>query len=144
MSSSIASADHVETLMHMKARVTDLVEYGPTASGLRFDVGFEGQLSGGLIKGKMQGIDYFLLRPDMVGHIDVRGTIYTDDGAKIAVSITGFMLGPEIKDSHVRFETADERYAWLGTAIVVGKGQSMPVEGGGLPKEFEVVYYVVR
>ncbi len=35
-----------------EARVTNLVEYGPTASGLRFDVGFEGQLSGGLIKEK--------------------------------------------------------------------------------------------
>ncbi len=144
MSVSKVFFDNVETLMFMKARVTSLVEYGLTAFGLRFDVGFEGHLSGEIINGKMEGVDYFLMRSDGVGHIDVRGTIHTDDGAKIAVSITGFMVGPEIKDSHVRFETADERYQWLCNAIVFGKGQNMPVEGGGLPEEFEVTYYVIR
>ncbi|HOP27928.1 MAG TPA: DUF3237 family protein [Spirochaetota bacterium] len=138
------SVDQVEKLMHMKAKVTSLVDYGMTASGIRFDVGFEGELSGETITGKMQGIDYFLMGPDGVGQIDVRGVIYTDDGAKIAVSIDGFMAGPEIKDSHVRFETGDEKYRWLCNAIVVGKGQNFPVEDGGLPKEFEVVYYVIR
>lgn len=144
MLSSLLSADQVEKLMYMKAKVTSLVDYGPTAFGIRFDVGFEGQLSGETINGKMQGVDYFLMRPDGVGHIDVRAAIYTDDGAKIAVSITGYMVGPEIKDSYVLFETSDERYKWLCNATVIGKGQNMPVEGGGLPKEFEVVYYIVR
>ncbi|PKL36000.1 MAG: hypothetical protein CVV44_17410 [Spirochaetae bacterium HGW-Spirochaetae-1] len=144
MFNTVLSIDHVEKLMDMKAKVTSLVDYGPTASGVRFDVGFEGRLSGETINGKMQGVDYFLMRPDGVGHINVRAAIHTDDGAKIAVSIAGFMAGPEIKDSHVRFETSDERYQWLCNAVVVGKGQNIPVEGGGLPQEFEVVYYVVR
>ncbi len=144
MSSSLLSVENVEKLMYMKARVTSLVDYGSTAFGLRFDVGFEGQLSGETINGKMQGVDYFLMRPDGVGHIDVRAAIHTDDGAKIAVTITGFMTGAEIKDSHVCFETSDERYQWLCNAVVFGKGQNMPVEGGGLPEEFEVMYYVVR
>jgi len=138
------SVEHIEKLMYMKAKVSSLVNYGLTASGIRFDVGFEGQLSGGTITGKMQGIDYFLMRPDGVGLIDVRGVIYTDDGAKIAISIAGFMTGPEIKDSHVCLETSDEKYKWLCNATVVGKGRNFPVEGGGLPEEFEVVYYVIR
>ena len=144
MSSSL-SIDNVEKLMHMKAKVTSLVDYGPTAFGARVDVGFEGQLSGDTINGTMQGIDYFLMRPDGVGHIDVRAAIHTDDGATIAVSITGFcQFGHEIKDAHVSFETADERYQWLCNAVVVGKGQNAPVEEGQLPKEFEVSYYVVH
>ena len=144
MSNSLLPVDHVEKLMHMKAKVTSLVDYGPTAFGIRFDVGFEGQLSGETINGKMLGVDYFLMRPDGVGHIDVRAAIHTNDGVKIAVSIKGYMVGPEIKDSYVLFETSDERYKWLCNAIVFGKGQNIPVEGGGLPQEFEVVYYMVR
>lgn len=144
MSSSILPVVHVEELMFMKAKVTSLVDYGPTVFGIRFDVGFEGQLSGETINGKMQGVDYFLMRSDGVGHIDVRAAIHTNDGAKIAVSITGYMIGAEIMDSYVRFETYDERYKWLCNAVVIGKGQNIPAEGGGLPQEFEVMYYMVR
>ena len=37
-------------------------------------------------------------------------------------------------DSYVLFETSDERYKFLCNATVIGKGQNMPVEGGG-PRE---------
>jgi hypothetical protein len=89
------SVDQVEKLMHMKAKVTSLVDYGMTASGIRFDVGFEGELSGETITGKMQGIDYFL-RVRTGSDRLMRGVIYTDDGAKL-LCYRRVMAGPEIK-----------------------------------------------
>ena len=56
--------------------------------GPRFDVAFEGRAKGRLA-GKVRGVDYLLMRADGRADLDVRGTIETDDGHRIALHIEG-------------------------------------------------------
>src|SRR5215469_16551523 len=56
--------------------------------GTRFDVSFEGRAKGRLT-GKVRGVDYLLMRADGRADLDVRGTIETEDGHRIAVQIGG-------------------------------------------------------
>ena len=51
--------------------------------------------------------------------LDVRLALRTDDGADIFVTYLGYLADGMLKGSP-RFETGDERYAWLNTAFVVG------------------------
>lgn len=69
--------------------------------------------------------DWALARADGVVEVDVRMTIETYDGALIYLSYDG-NLDPERGDqpilSIMRFETSDDRYAWLNRIRAVGKG----------------------
>jgi hypothetical protein len=62
-----------------------------------------------------------------VGTLDVRATLETDDGATVYLTYGGRMdlsNGPDGATIYVapRFETGDERYAWLNLVQAVGKG----------------------
>ena len=56
------------------------------------------------IKGTVELTDWVLMRADGTGEVDVRGTIYTDDGANIYIFYTGILDmskgGPPRPDSH--------------------------------------------
>lgn len=63
-----------------------------------------------------------------VGTVDVRATIETDDGALVYLTYGGRMdlskgQGGAPVYSAPRFETGDERYAWLNLVQAVGKGE---------------------
>jgi hypothetical protein len=99
---------------------------------------------GGVIDGpKLQGEilpgggDWLLVGSDGVGRVDVRATIRTHDGAFIHYESRGIITtatdGLErlaagevlpFAESYVRttpkFETADERYAWLSAVVALG------------------------
>jgi hypothetical protein len=69
--------------------------------------------------------DWALIRSDGIIEVSVRLTLETDDGALVAVTYEGDIDGqrgawPVL--SRMRFETADERYAWLNRAWVVARG----------------------
>ncbi|MEJ2205781.1 MAG: DUF3237 domain-containing protein [Gemmatimonadota bacterium] len=70
--------------------------------------------------------DWALARPDGVVEVDVRLALETDDGAFVYLTYDG-NLDPERGDwpvlSMMKFETGDERYAWLNRIRAVGKGQ---------------------
>ncbi len=89
------------------------------------------------------GADWLLMGPDGVGRLDVRGTFETDDGAHIYVQYHGILVmnekiaksmaeGAETQygDSYFftqpRFETGDERYAWLNSIVAIGEGRIIP------------------
>jgi len=62
-----------------------------------------------------------------VGTIDVRATMRTDDGALVYAQYHGRMdvsggVGTAPVFVAPRFETGDERYAWLNTVQAIGKG----------------------
>jgi hypothetical protein len=72
------------------------------------------------------GADWLTL-VDGLATIDVRMTIETHDGAVVFITYTGrsdFREGPGAHPiySAPRFETGDERYAWLNLVQAVGKG----------------------
>lgn len=105
-----------------------LVGDGP--SGLRVvvevkDSTVRGDRLSGRAKGEA-GADWLTVN-GIVGNVDVRSLIETDDGALIYVEYHGRMdltNGPGSAPIYVapRFETSDERYQWLNTIQAVGKG----------------------
>ena len=121
------SIGRLELLTSFKGKVTELIYFGDTPLGKRFDAYFEGDLSGGVMSGKMRGVDYILVRSDGVAEINVRAAIITSNGVNISVQISGFGQDEEIKDTYVKMVTGNENYRWLSSAIIVGKGKS--VEG---------------
>ena len=97
---------------------------------------FEGpQLKGEVLPG---GGDWLVVRPDGVIQLDVRATFQTSDGALIYVSYLGLSVsegspraaetdyGQEYFMTAPRFETGDERYAWLNRRLFVGEGRRGP------------------
>ncbi len=118
------SIGRLELLTSFKGKVTELIYFGDTPLGRRFDAYFEGDLSGGMLSGRMRGVDYILTRADGVSEINVRAAIVTPDGVNISVEISGYHYDGEIKDTYVKMVTGNENYRWLTSAIIIGKGKS--------------------
>ncbi|MFK8025648.1 MAG: DUF3237 domain-containing protein [Ilumatobacter sp.] len=72
--------------------------------------------------------DWLTIRADQSFSLDVRLSLRTDDGAHIYVTYTG--LGSPNDDGSAsiktapRFETGDERYAWLNNLFCVAIGST--------------------
>jgi hypothetical protein len=117
---------------------------GPFGNRMIFDVA-GGVCEGPTLRGRVleSGGDWLLLGPDGVGRLDVRGTLETDDGARIYMqyfgvlemneAVTGALARGEGIDwgdtyfmTQPRFETGDERYAWLNRTVAVAEGRLLP------------------
>jgi hypothetical protein len=89
------------------------------------------------------GADWILAGPDGFGRLDVRTTLYTDDGASIYVQYFGVIEYTEAAleanagtrssgyDDHYfrtapRLETGDERYAWVNRTLFIAEGRLHP------------------
>ncbi|MFC1535370.1 DUF3237 family protein, partial [Thermodesulfobacteriota bacterium] len=84
------SMGNLEFLASFRAKVTKRIEFGKTPIGERRDVYFEGELTGDILSGKMEGIDYMITRTDGTLEVNVRAVITTNDGAYISVRISGY------------------------------------------------------
>ena len=87
------------------------------------------EFTGERLTGKLAGAaaaDWAVLGPDGVMSPDVRLTLETDDGATVFVQYTGRLDVSRGYPMTVyvtpRFETSDERYAWLNRIQAIGKG----------------------
>lgn len=114
---------------------------GPLPQGIRVNFYITGgTIDGPRLQGKLRpvGADFFTLRHDGVGELDVRATIETDDGALIDVRYIG--IGDMGSDGHARFlagelparmalrtgprfSTAHPEYQWLNRLYCVGVGE---------------------
>lgn len=111
--------------------VTGVTDYGMTLEtilsgevelprqGARIDVAFAGRVAG-RIAGKMQGTDYVRIRADGRIDLDIRATVETDDGHRIALSADGVAVpraGEPVADlfENVTASTAAGEYAWVNT-----------------------------
>jgi hypothetical protein len=91
-------------------------------------------ISGDVLPG---GGDWLRAGNDGIGRVDVRATIRTDDGALIGYTARGLIRVPadglerlaagerlSFAETYVRttpkFETSDERYAWISTIVAIG------------------------
>ena len=106
--------------------------------GTRFDVTFEGPGKGRL-SGRLRGVDYVRMRADGRIDLDLRATIETDAGDRIALSADGVSVlheGEPILDlfENVRITTAAATYAWVNArqvwAVSVGDSAHVPVDLG--------------
>jgi hypothetical protein len=104
-----------------------------------------GTFQGPKLKGEVLpgGGDWFIMRPDGVGELDVRGTFRTDDGALVYVTYRGILHAPpqvmaraqagekvDPSEYYFRtaplFQTASEKYAWLNRIQAIGIGRFGP------------------
>lgn len=123
-------------IFRMEAELHPAQMVGSTGKGTRIVFPAKsGTIEGPEIKGTVLegGGDWFTLREDNIGELDVRGTMKTDDGALIYVHYTGLSHNQTADDSRYfvitpRFETAAPKYQWLAGIVAVGMGWN-PAEG---------------
>ena len=117
-----------ELLFKMHATLEPPQQIGKTHEGARsifYATG--GTIEGPKIKGTVLpgGGDWFRMRADGIGELDVRATFETDDGALIYTHYRGCM---DPKTGYFRttprFETSSEKYQWLTKIVAVGVGSS--------------------
>jgi hypothetical protein len=94
--------------------------------GARFDVTLSGSIKG-RVTGTMRGVDYLRVRADGRRELDLRGTIETDDGNRIAFSADGVGTprdGEPIVDLAVKIDltTAAAGHAWVNARPAWGEG----------------------
>lgn len=120
-----------ELLLKMQADLEPPQAIGGTPHGNRsIFYAKGGWVDGPKVKGKVLagGGDWFLMREDGIGELDVRATFETDDGALIFTHYRG-VLNPRTGYFRTtpRFETSSDKYGWLNDVIAVGVGwQSAP------------------
>ena len=110
---------------------------GSVPEGVRTTFYIEGgTFEGPDVRGKLKpvGADWFVMRPDGVGQLDVRATLETDDGELIYVYYTGLVnlqgaaiMGDEGNEeprifTNPVFRTSSEKYSWLNTTFAVAVG----------------------
>ncbi len=147
----------LDLLFEMSVELEPAQVIGQTPQGLRQIVYVRsGTFQGPRMKGEVLpgGGDWFLIRPDGVGELDVRGTARTDDGALIYTFYRGLIVAsPEVwgrfaqredvpRDQYYfytapMFQTAAPKYDWLNRTMAVGYGYVRP--GGVAYRVFALV-----
>lgn len=132
--------------------------HGPYGERVILDVG-GGYFSGSRLHGKLlpSGADWFLMRPDGYGVLDVRLTLETHDHAFIYVKYHGIIdLSAEVQASlektdrttqfgqihfvtQLQFETGDPRYAWLNSTLAIGEGRMIQNAKQAEHKFYEII-----
>ena len=127
--------------LHIKLR-RDVEQVGATPEGLRIHLFIdEGECVGPRLRGRLRrsGGDWFVLRLDGLGMLDVRCTIETSDGALIFGEHLGLLeLGEDgyqrFLDGHrpasvqgkvsARYHTGRAQYAWLNRSVCAATVQA--------------------
>jgi hypothetical protein len=118
----------------------------PTALGTKMVFIIRGgRLDGPALHGAVLpgGGDALHIGDDRVGRVNVRATIRTDDGALIELAVGGLISVPADglqrlaagerlpwRETYIRttprFETSDERYAWLSKLVAIAYNELSP------------------
>jgi hypothetical protein len=130
----------------IEATFTDVAVIGMLPEGLRIDAHYDGNVVAGPLAGaRVRGIDYLLIRSDGVGVLDVRETITTPAGHRIAIRAQGYgslrsepRVGTEavpLPDAKVTWpdaprpllgvatcQTTDPEFLWMNEAMLVFSG----------------------
>ena len=116
-------------LCTMRAQLKPPIEVGTAPAGTALLLEAEkGEVAGDRVTGEVPPADWLVVGPEGTATIDARTTFRTHDGAVVFAQYHGRMDvsdGMDLpKTIYVtpRFETGDERYAWLNRIQAVGKG----------------------
>jgi hypothetical protein len=112
---------HVTRITDYGVRYRDFIggRVGLPPQGARFDIAFEGSISGEKLRGSIAGLDFAEVRADGRFQLDMHAEITTDDGEKIAYFADGIFMPPGDESGiaqarySVRLTTASPRYTWL-------------------------------
>jgi Protein of unknown function (DUF3237) len=133
--------DHV---LSYRVTISEPEIIGPVAEGFRMNLNVTGgEFNGSLLKGSILpvGADWFTIRTDGVGILDVRTSFRTEDGALIYTHYKGIAdLGPDGYQNILNQEpppesginlkcnpicqTAHPDYIWLNRAFLVAIGKA--------------------
>ena len=116
-----------ELLYELKGKFTGAVEIGAVPEGMRINFPVAGDISGPKISGKIEGVDYVLIRADGVGLLHAHAVVTTDEGDPISVDVSGFATPTQEEGRYdlkeaVTFRTGSKKFAWLNTTQAVGEG----------------------
>lgn len=115
-----------EMLYEAKIKLLDSLEIGPVPEGRRLNAPFTGNLTGPNMHGKIEGIDYVLIRPDGVGVLHIHAILTTDGGDIISIGGSGLMTaapdGRFAIKAALTFQTASKELAWLNSIQAVEDG----------------------
>lgn len=144
-----------ELIYEYFTRFTQVVEYGisveavlsgqtpPPAEGARFDVYFEGPISGPKLEGTVKGVDYLHIRADGRCQLDIHAEITTRDGKKISLRADGVAIPQqgspvfELREN-VTLTTNHAEHAWVNPLQIWAPG-TVDVSKG----EIRIKAYVV-
>lgn len=136
----------LEPLMEYHATLEAPLEVGVASFGNRVIVEVTGgAFDGPKLKGKIRNLsaaDWLIFDNDGVGHLDVRATLETHDGAIIYLQYFGNMIVNEKMQAALagtgdcdygettfftapRLECGDERYKWVNSVVAVSEGRIM-------------------
>jgi hypothetical protein len=132
----------------LTASLAEPVPIGKGPIGTRAFFGVTGgEIVGPRIKAKiLSGGEWALVPSDNFVRVDVRFQAETDDGAFLYAQYFGLLertqavinarstgKGTDFDDqqfyTNPRFETGDERYAWMNNTFFIGEGRMMPNAG---------------
>ncbi len=128
-----------EPIYEYTCQFTQVVEYGasaeavlsgqtpPPAEGARFDVHFEGPVTGPKLKGTVKGVDYIHMRADGRGQLHIHAEITTEDGKKIALAADGVAIPEEGSPvfqlrENVTLTTNHPEHLWVNPIQIWGLG----------------------
>jgi hypothetical protein len=128
-----------ELIYEYTLQFVQVVEYGisanavfsgqmqPPTEGARFDVYFEGPITGPKLKGTVKGVDYLHIRADGRCQLNIHAEITTEDGKKIALAADGVAIPEEGSPifqlrENVTLTTNHSEYSWLNPIQVWAPG----------------------
>lgn len=136
-----------ELLYEYTVQFTQVVEYGssaetvlsgqtpPPAEGARFDVYFEGPVTGAKLNGTVKGVDYLHIRADGRAQLNIHAEITTEDGKKIALAADGVAILQEgspvfplrenvtLTSNHPEYAWVNPLQVWAPGTVDVAKGE---------------------
>ena len=136
-----------ELLYEYTVQFTNVVEYGvsaeavlsgqmpPPAEGARFDVYFEGPITGAKLNGTVKGIDHLHIRADGRGQLHIHAEITTEDGKKIALAADGVAIPQEgspvfqlrenatLTSNHPEYAWVNPLQIWAPGTVDIAKGE---------------------
>jgi hypothetical protein len=115
-----------ELLYEMKLKLMPGINIGAVPVGTRIDFPFAGEVSGPGIRGKIDGVDYALIRPDGVSRLHIHGVITADSGDLVSIEASGLASanpdGRFAMKETITYHTASQQLAWLNSVQGVGDG----------------------
>ena len=135
-----------ELIYEAEIQFTNIVEYGVSmaalssgkiafpAEGARFDYGFQGDIRGAKLNGKITGTDYLYVRADGQFQLHIHAQIRTDDGHNISFSSDGLSMQTNGTNetqlrATVSLFTASPAYQWLNKLHIWAIGSLDPGKG---------------
>jgi hypothetical protein len=141
-----------ELLFEEEVNLTGISEYGVSwedilsgkvkipPQGVRFDIAFEGKISGEKLNGFIKGVDYLEVRADGNFILNIYASIITDDAEMISLKEDGILSpgdnGSAKLNLNMKFSSAFPQYSWLNKKQVWGVGEVNMIEGKVTVKGF--------